>query len=66
MYRKRMQNKEEKHMATATFNKRIVLDTKAAQRLANASSVSCSFVGEKEKIIKNMDEMKEWLSHLKK
>ena len=53
-------------MATATFDKRIVLDTKAAQRLANASSVSCSFDGEKEKIIKNMDEMKEWLSHLKK
>ena len=46
------------------FDKKIVLDEKAAERLANAPVVSCSFKGEKERVIRNTKEMQKWVSSL--
>lgn len=54
-------------MATTTFEKKIVLDAKAAKNLANATSFNESFLKETdESSVKNTSELIEWLSRLKK
>lgn len=59
--------KRRKHMATTTFDKRIVLDKKAAQRLIEANEVSSSsLINADLKKIDNTNELIEWLSNLKK
>lgn len=48
------------------FDKKIILDRKAAERLANAQSVACTFKGDKEPVIRDTEEMQKWLSSLTK
>lgn len=69
MCEKRFERKKrcKKHMATTTFDKKIILDEQAANNLANASSFKkSSIVGKTSPVIKNTDELIKWLSHLKK
>ena len=59
--------RQKKHMATTTFDKRIIIDKKAAQRLINANEVSGSSLKNADKNkINNTSELLEWLSNLKK
>lgn len=54
-------------MATTTFDKRIVIDRKAAQRLIKANEISgSSLKNADQKKINNTNELIEWLSNLKK
>lgn len=58
---------KKKHMATTTFDKRIVIDRKAAQRLIKANEISgSSLKNADQKKINNTNELIEWLSNLKK
>ena len=59
--------RKKKHMATTTFDKRIIINKKAAQRLINANEVSGSSLKNADKNkINNTSELLEWLSNLKK
>lgn len=56
-----------KHMATTTFDKKIILNGQAADNLANASSFDKgSIKGKTEPVVKSTDDLIRWLSHLKK
>lgn len=69
MYKKRTKNHKEsvKHMATTTFDKKIILNGQAADNLANASSFDKgSIKGRTEPVVKSTDDLIKWLSHLKK
>jgi hypothetical protein len=64
---KNLFERKTKHMATTTFDKRIIIDKKAAQRLINANEVSGSSLKNADKNkINNTSELLEWLSNLKK
>lgn len=64
---KNLFERKTKHMATTTFDKRIIIDKKAAQRLINANEVSGSSLKNADKNkINNTSELFEWLSNLKK
>lgn len=59
--------RKKKHMATTTFDKRIIIDKKAAQRLIKANEVNSSSLKNVDKNkINNTGELLEWLSNLKK
>lgn len=59
--------RKKKRMATTTFDKRIVIDRKAAQRLIKANEISgSSLKNADQKKINNTNELLEWLSNLKK
>lgn len=69
MCKKGAKNNEEsvKHMATTTFDKKIILNGQAADNLANASSFyKGSIKGKAESVVKSTDDLIRWLSHLKK
>ena len=64
---KNLFERKTKHMATTTFDKRIIIDKNAAQRLINANEVSGSSLKNADKNkINNTSELLEWLSNLKK
>lgn len=59
--------RKKKRMATTTFDKRIIIDRKAAQRLIKANEVSSSSLkNADQKKINNANELLQWLSNLKK
>lgn len=59
--------RKKKYMATTTFDKRIVIDKRAAQKLVNAKEVDASSLKNADRNrINNTNELLEWLSNLKK
>lgn len=59
--------RKKKHMATTTFDKRIIIDKRAAQNLINAKEVDASSLKNADRNkINNKNELLEWLSNLKK
>lgn len=54
-------------MATTTFDKHIIIDSSAAQKLIDANEIGSSSLKSADKNkIKNTSELLQWLSNLKK